>query len=84
MLTEQQAVAAAKAEFDDKIPNAVLREITWFTVDSGLTWTVHFRRPERVEVDPETGNITTTVESNDSWVIFVDGQSGQAWWGETL
>ena len=84
MLSEQQATEVAKAAFFEEMPNAVLREITWFTVNDGLTWTVHFRRPERVEVNEETGIITQICESNDSWVIFVDSKTGRTRWGEIL
>jgi hypothetical protein len=84
MLSEQEAVEAAKAAFFKERPNAALREITWFTVNDGLTWTVHFRRPTRVEVNEETGFITETVESNDSWILCVDSETGRVYWIETL
>ena len=84
MLSEQQAIEVARAAFNEKLPHAVISEVTGFTVDDGSTWTVHFRRPPREEVDAVTGAVTTTIESNSSWILCVDGETGRVGWVETL
>jgi len=80
MVGRDEAIAIAlKLAEDDSQRRPVERVGDVFSVDGGLTWTVHLV-PEPLDL----GDGTIAFDTPGVWIVTVCGRTGRCVWSETL